>query len=197
MKKIICLLCIIFISVSLADEKEVENIVMGREEIIINGGEVFEEINFKNIGKKNYTENLTVWTCSTNIEISIGGKRINYEVKNNSIEIYLKEFDAILMAGKNLTVRLHYFIDKKFEKKIIYQTDEIEIKIFSDDFLRGNIPLKYENSTYYCLYKPKINEYLLIEFHENEKNINPFFILVGIFAIFLGLLIIYLIFRKL
>jgi len=185
------------VSIALADEKEVENIAIANDEIIINGGEVFEEINFKNIGKKNYTENLTIWTCSTNIEVSIGGKRINYEVKNNSIEIYLNDFDTVLMAGKNLTVRLHYFMDKKFEKKIIYQTDEIEIKIISDEFLRGNIPLKYENSTYYCFYKPKINEYLIIEFHENEGNINPFFISIGIFAIFLGLLIIYLIFRKL
>lgn len=185
------------VSISLADEKEVENIAIANDEIIIKGGEVFEEITFKNIGKKNYTENLTIWTCSTNIEVSIGGKRINYEVKNNSIEIYLNDFDIVLIAGKNLTVRLHYFMDKKFEKKIIYQTDEIEIKIISDEFLRGNIPLKYENSTYYCLYKPKINEYLIIEFHENEGNINPFFISIGIFAIFLGLLIIYLIFRKL
>ncbi|MEM1513685.1 MAG: hypothetical protein QXW78_00670 [Candidatus Thermoplasmatota archaeon] len=197
MKKIICLLCVIFVSISLADEKEIENIVIGKDEILIKEREVFEKINFKNIGKKDYKENLTIWAFSTNIEVSIEEKRINYEVKNNSIEISLKDFDATLAAGKNLTVILHYFINKKFEKKIIYPTDEIELKIISDDFLRGNIPLKYENSTYYCLYKPKLNDSLLIEFQEIEKNINPFFISIGIFAIFLGLVIIYLIFKRL
>ncbi len=185
------------VSISLADEKEVENIGIIKEEILIKGIDVFEDINFKNIGKKNYTENIIMWVCSSDADVSIEGKRIKYEAKDNIINISLKDFDIILLPGKNLTVRLHYLLDKKFEKKVIYTTDQIEIKIISDRFVRANIPIRYDNNTYYSSYKPKIDEYLLIEFQENEKNIDPIFISIGIFAIFLGLLIIYLIFRRL
>ncbi|MBC7081276.1 MAG: hypothetical protein H5T44_03420 [Thermoplasmatales archaeon] len=197
MKKIICFLFIMLISITLADEKEVENIGIANEEILIKGKDVFEDINFKNIGKKIYTENIKIWICSIDAEVSIEGKRFKYEAGNNTIDICLKDFDIVLLPGKNLIVRLHYLIDKKFEKKIIYPTDQIEIKIITDSFLRANIPIKYENNTYYSSYKPKINEFLLVEFQENEKSIDPIFISIGIFAIFLGLLIIYLIFRRL
>jgi len=183
------------ISIALADEKEIENLCISKEEILIKGRDVFEDINFKNAGKKNFTENITIWVCSSSIEVSIGGNRINYKAKNNLINLSLKDFKISLPPGKNLTIRLHYLIDKKFEKKILYTTEELEIKILSDEFLRANIPIKYENKTYYSSYKPKVGEYIIIE--KNAKSIDPIFLSIGIFAIFLGLLIIYAIFRRL
>ncbi len=198
MKKYIALILLITlipISQSGEEKRKIEAIKIPFHSIEIDGEIVREKILFENIINRYYNDSLYFWVCVEKVEIKIGHFSLILYAENNTISLNLSQQGFYISPKGNISINLEYKIKNKFEKKIVYDTKELEIKIKTDKFLRGNIPLKYENGTYFSLFDPKIGEYIVIEFEkEKEENILPF--VMGIISIFLGIFIIFLAVRK-
>ncbi|KAA0013441.1 MAG: hypothetical protein FE041_02720 [Thermoplasmata archaeon] len=200
MKKLVLLIAIIMIATAChageKEKKQQETLEVNFHKVEIKEQYVKEEMVIKNNGKKNYDGNITIWTNSPKVNVLFDGYNEEYNILNNTASINLKKYGIEIPPLSNISIRIQYEIKGKFEKKIIHRTKEMEIIIRTDKFVRGrNISLEYKNDFYYSSFTPKIGEIISIEFMEEKENdIIPF--IMGLIAIFLGAIIIFLAARR-
>ena len=196
MKRLLILLILLLPFCQSGEEKkDIEVIKIPLHIIEIKNDMVTEKIIFENIANHPYNNTLNIWLNTEEAKIKMDGVTDNFFLENNTISLNLSVYDFAIPPKGNISMDIEYEIKNKFERKIIYDTDKIEIKIQTNKFVRGNIPLKYENGIYFSSFDPKIGEKIIIEFEEKEgQNILVF--LMGIISIILGIFIILLAIRK-
>lgn len=196
MKRLLILLILLLPFCQSGEEKkDIEVIKIPLHIIEIKNDMVTEKIIFENIANHPYNNTLNIWLNTEEAKIKMDGVTDNFFLENNTILLNLSVYDFAIPPKGNISMDIEYEIKNKFERKIIYDTDKIEIKIQTNKFVRGNIPLKYENGIYFSSFDPKIGEKIIIEFEEREgQNILVF--LMGIISIILGIFIILLAIRK-
>lgn len=196
MKRLLILLILLLPFCQSGEEKkDIEVIKIPLHIIEIKNDMVTEKIIFENIANQPYNNTLNIWLNTEEAKIKMDGVTDNFFLENNTILLNLSVYDFAIPPKGNISMDIEYEIKNKFERKIIYDTDKIEIKIQTNKFVRGNIPLKYENGIYFSSFDPKIGEKIIIEFEEKEgQNILVF--LMGIISIILGIFIILLAIRK-
>lgn len=196
MKRLLILLILLLPFCQSGEEKkDIEVIKIPLHIIEIKNDMVTEKIIFENIANQPYNNTLNIWLNTEEAKIKMDGVTDNFFLENNTILLNLSVYDFAIPPKGNISMDIEYEIKNKFERKIIYDTDKIEIKIQTNKFVRGNIPLKYENGIYFSSFDPKIGEKIIIEFEEREgQNILVF--LMGIISIILGIFIILLAIRK-
>ncbi len=196
MKRLLILLILLLPFCQSGEEKkDIEVIKIPLHIIEIKNDMVTEKIIFENIANHPYNNTLNIWLNTEEAKIKMDGVTDNFFLENNTILLNLSVYDFAIPPKGNISMDIEYEIKNKFERKIIYDTDKIEIKIQTNKFVRGNIPLKYENGIYFSSFDPKIGEKIIIEFEEKEgQNILVF--LMGIISIILGIFIILLAIRK-
>jgi len=175
-------------------KEKMENIHVISDEILIEDNVVNEKIVFLNTGKSNYSGEIYIWCCGNYGNFNFDEIEGIFRVENNNFTLNLSEYDFSLAHNQNFTVNLTYNIGKRFEKKIIYSTDEIEIMVFGNKMLKGNISFENKGGYYYSKINPKLNDKIWIEF-VNEEKYNLSFI-GGIIAIIIGVFILLMALRK-
>ncbi len=199
MKKTALLIALLFVSVSLADEKDKdipEAIKISLHSIEIGEWYVKEEIVVENTGKKDYDGNISIWLNAPKADVWIGSKVKEYNVIDNIISVNLKDYGVNISSKHNRSIVVHYELKDKFEKKIIYSTDKMELTVKTSRYVRGSIPLEYKNNAYHASFKPEIGDIITIEIQREEKESNLFSLIVGLIAIFLGAVIVFLAARR-
>lgn len=195
MKKLLLLIAVILIAMPTeAGKKEMlQMLKITLHEIEIEDGEVKEKLIFTNIGKKNYSDIIEIWICGDKAKAIFSGREKEFFVIDNNLSINLSHYGLRLQPSENFTISLEYKYKGDFIKKIYYRTDKMKIKVITDKFIRGNIPLEYKDGFYYAEFKP--NDDIKIEFYKEKKEDKlPY--LMGAIAIFLGIIIILLAIRK-
>lgn len=189
MKKLLLIAFVILLPLCQAGgtKEKMENLHIVSDEIVIEDNVVNEKIVFLNTGKSNYSEEIYIWCCGKYGEFSFNGIEGTFRVGNNNFTLNLSEYDISLAHNQNFIINLTYNINKKFEKKVIYSTDEIKIKVIGKNILKGNITFENKGGYYYSEINPKLNDYIWIEF-VGEGKINLSFI-AGIIAIVIGIMI--------
>ncbi|MEA2054203.1 MAG: hypothetical protein U9O96_03670 [Candidatus Thermoplasmatota archaeon] len=177
-----------------------DNIKVEKEDISIVGDEVNERIFFTStLGKYNGT--IEIWATS-NPKIECEGKELAGVFEENIVEINLGENGIVIPAGGNISINVSYTIDGKFENRIIYHTDLMEINIESAKYPRGNIPIEYKGGNEYAstLKSLEKGDGFWVEFVEispgGKTNIDILSILAGSVAILLAIVLIALAGKK-
>ena len=175
------------------DEVKKEGIVVESDKIVINNGEVEEDIIYESV-LSNYNGTLQIWAPYEKTEIKYEGNILEGKREGNIISLYLGDYNITIPFGENISIKITYSISDKFEKKFIYETDELEIQIHSEKYPRGNIPLVYKgNNTYtYSSSQPfNPDESFWLEFIvQKQKESNFSYLILGIAAIFLAVILI-------
>lgn len=189
MKKLLAIAFIILLPFCQAGgtKEKMENLHIISDEILIEDNVVKEKIVFLNTGKSNYSEEIYVWCCGKYGNFSFNEIKGIFRVENNNFTLNLSEYGFSLAHNQNFTINLTYNINKKFEKKVIYSTDEIKIKVIGKKILKGNITLENKGGYYYSEINPKLNDYIWIEFAGESKNNLSF--IAGVIAIVMGIII--------
>lgn len=185
------LLIILLATICMADEvkKEIEVLKVDKHEINIEGRHVTEIISIRNIAKYNFNNSFHIWICSKEAKIYTNESAYYFNnIKNGNISLNIS-----IPPEKNVTLRIEYDIGNKFEKKIFYSTENMEIRIKTDRKIRGNIELEYRNGAYYYSFEPKKGDYIVIEFEEKSNHVLT---IAGIIAIALGIAFVFAALRR-
>ena len=156
--------------------------------IRIEGGNAIENIKFYNMLNSDYDGDIRLWICSTQCTIEINGLKYVKKTNNNIAVFNLSDYGYKIGAKDEMSINISYKFSGKFKKEIIYPVDEMKIEVFGDEFVRGNVPLKYSDGVYSSDFKPLKGDYIWIEFEEHkEQNMDN--LIFGFTAIFAGLVI--------
>jgi hypothetical protein len=163
-----------------------DNIKVRKEEIRISGNEVNEKIFFiSKLGTYNGT--VEIWVSSSNYELEYKGEKLEGILEGNVVELSLGDYGIVIPAGGNISINVSYILENKFEHKIIYSTDLVDIRIESSKYPRGNIPLEYKGDDVYTssLISREKDDYIWIEFMEKISGgeINTTTLVIGLVAI--------------
>jgi len=169
------------------------NIKVEKDDISISGDKVTERIFFiSTIGKYNGT--IEIWVPSDHYQVEYGGNELAGVMGGNIFEVNLGEQGIVIPAGGNISLNVSYSIKNKFEDRVIYPTDLMEINVNTAEYPRGNIPVEYKGNNMYTsnLKLLEKDDLIWIEFMKESSagGMNEISILMGVVAILLAIILI-------
>lgn len=175
-----------------------ESIKIERVEINISEGDVSEHLWFSSTADYNGT--LKFWMPSDKYSVEYMGNQLTGTPDGNVLTIDLGGHNLTIPAGGNISVNVNYTIKDRFEYRVNYPTEEMDITVNSGKYPRGNIPIKYEGNGIYTsnLASLQENDSFWIEFVGETSRGGAVSIstLAGAIAVLLALAIIVFILKK-